>query len=39
MVRRKSGFDEFFAWYQEQVARREEGDETSLLFRLTQSLG
>ena len=33
------GFDEFFAWYQEQVAKREEGDETSLLFRLTRSLG
>ena len=33
------GFDEFFVWYQEQAAKREQGDETSLLFRLTRSMG
>jgi hypothetical protein len=33
------GFDEFFVWYEEQVAKRDKGDETSLLFRLSRSLG
>ena len=33
------GFDEFLVWYQEQAAKREQGDETSLLFRLTRSMG
>ena len=32
------GFDEFFVWYQEQAAKLEQGDETSLLFRLTRSM-
>jgi Ca2+-binding EF-hand superfamily protein len=33
------GFDEFFVWYEEQVAKQERGDDNSLLFRLSRSLG
>ena len=33
------GFDEFFVWYEEQVAKQERGDDSSLLFRLSRSLG
>lgn len=33
------GFDEFFVWYEEQITKRDQGDDTSLLFRLTRSLG
>ena len=33
------GFDQFYSWYEEHVAKKEGGDDISMLFRLSRSLG